>query len=35
MIESTKIRAMKITEEGASDMQPNPLVYGTEKKLGQ
>lgn len=32
VIESTKIIAMKISEEGASDMQLNPLVYGTEKK---
>lgn len=32
MIKSTKIRDMKITEEGTSDMQLNPLVYGTEKK---
>lgn len=32
MIKSTKIRAMKITQEDASDMELNPLVYGTEKK---
>lgn len=32
MIKSKKIRAMNITEKGASDMQLNSLVYGIEKK---